>query len=75
MEGFKRMIRPHHRVGLINRWVAVAPNCSCAPGTVATRCKPSSGAGGVCLETTLERLGLPSHEEWQPPQGDPTMQK
>ena len=40
---------------------------------VATCCKPSSGAGGVCLETTLERQGLtPSHEEWQPPQGDPT---
>ena len=27
------------------------------------------------METTLERLGLtPSHEEWRPPQGDPTEQ-
>ena len=29
----------------------------------------------VLMENTLERLGLtPSHEEWRPPQGDPTKQ-
>ena len=44
-------------------------------GTVATFCKPSSGASVVWIETTLERLGLTSsHEEWQPPQGDPAEQ-
>ena len=38
-------------------------------------CKPSSEAGVVWMETTLERLGsTPSHEEWQPPQGDHTKQ-
>ena len=46
-----------------------------APDTVATCCKPSSGAGVVWMETTLERLGSnPRHEEWRPPQGDPTEQ-
>ena len=45
------------------------------PGTLAVCCKPSSGAGFVWMETTLERLGsTPSHEEWRPPQGDPTEQ-
>ena len=45
------------------------------PGTVAMCCKPSSG-GRYCFDGyTLERLGsTPSHEEWQPPQGDPTKQ-
>ena len=45
------------------------------PGTLAACCKPSNGAGVVWMETTLERLGsTPSHEEWKPPQGDPTRQ-
>ena len=38
-------------------------------------CKPSSGAGVVWMEITIERLGsTPSHEEWQPPQGDTNKQ-
>ena len=46
-----------------------------APGRVAMCCKPSSGAGVVWMETTLEGLGsTPSHVEWRPPQGDPTEQ-
>ena len=47
-----------------------------SPGTLAACCKPSSGAGAVWMEYTLERpssnLG---HEEWRPPQGDPTKEQ
>ena len=45
-------------------------------GAVATGSKSSRGTGVVWMETTLERLDLtPSHEEWRPPQGDPTKQQ
>ena len=45
------------------------------PGMVAMCCKPSSGAGVVWMETTLDRLGSnPSNEELRLPQGDPTKQ-
>ena len=45
------------------------------PGMVAMCRKPSSGAGVVWMETTLDRLGLnPSNEESRLPQGGPTKQ-